>query len=119
MKQPAIPDGAYLSDLSARFNQNSLPRWLRVFSPLPQELWGRVQVLSGEVRLIVQGAEPVTATPERPAVIPESTEFRIEATGAPCLFYIEYWHEPKLKDATELGNLLGGGRGKPHEEAQA
>lgn len=118
MKQPAIPQGAYLKDLSARFNQNSLPRWLRVFSPLPPELWGRVVVMEGKVRLIVEGQEPVTATPQTPAVIPESTEFRVESTGEPCLFYIEYWHEPKLKDADELAGLLGG-RDEPPERPQA
>lgn len=103
----AIPQGAYLKDISALYNHLTIPRHLRQFSPLDPEMWGRVLVSAGAVDLILQGqGSPVRCTPEAPGIIPVDTPFRIESTGKPTRFQIHYYHEPKLSDSGDLAKLL-------------
>jgi hypothetical protein len=47
--------------------------------------------------------------PGAPGIVPADAPFRIEGTGQPVRFLIEYWHEPRLKDAGELSSLLASG----------
>lgn len=106
----AIPEGAYLKDISATYNEHTLARSLRTLSPLAPEMWARVVVFSGEVDLILEGQrEPVHCTPQAPGIIPVDTAFRMAATGKPVRFHLEYYHEPRLHDATELASLLASG----------
>jgi hypothetical protein len=105
-----IPEGAYLKDISAQYNHLTIPRHLRLFSPLDPEMWGLVVVSEGEVELYLQGQrEPVRCLPGAPGVIPVDTPFRIESGGRPSRFQIHYYHEPKLRDEGELAGLLAAG----------
>lgn len=106
----AIPEGAYLKDISATYNEHTLSRSLRTLSPLEPEMWARVVVFSGEVDLILDGQrEPVRCTPQAPGIVPVDTAFRLAATGKPVRFHLEYYHEPKLRDDAELAGLLASG----------
>jgi hypothetical protein len=110
-----IPQGAYLKDISAQFNQLSIPRHLRQFSTLDAELCGQVMVSEGEVLLSLEGQrEPIRCTPENPGVIPIGAAFRLESAGRPARFQIRYYHEPKLKDGTELAALLASSSAQRH-----
>ena len=103
----AIPAGAYLKDISAHINHLTIPRHMRLMTPLDPELWGRVVVSEGEVDLYLEGQrDPIRCLPDAPGVIPADTAFRIEATGKPARFQIQYYHEPKLRDGSELATLL-------------
>jgi hypothetical protein len=103
----AIPTGAYLKDVSCLYNHLTLPRHLRLLSPLEPELWGRVAVREGAVDLFLEGQrEPLRCLPGAPGIIPADTPFRLEGAGQPVRFLIEYWHEPRLKDEGELTTLL-------------
>lgn len=106
-----IPDGAYLKDISAKYNHLTIPRELRVFSELPPEMWGWVLVEEGDLDLFVGSgsAKPTRVTPQQPAVIPVDTPFRVAATGRPVRFQIYYYHEPRLTDEDELASLLAQG----------
>jgi hypothetical protein len=112
-----IPEGAYLKDISAHYNQLTIPRNLRQFAPLDPEMWGQVVVSEGEVDLYLQGQrEPIRSTPQAPGIIPVDTPFRLESTGRSARFQIHYFHEPKLRDEGELTALLAAssaGRQRP------
>jgi hypothetical protein len=104
-----IPPGATLKDLSAQFNQFTIPLRLRTFSPLEPEMWGKVVVSEGEVDLFLGGvAKPLRVTPAVPGIIPADTPFRLERTGKPVRFQIHYFHEARLTDGKELATLLAG-----------
>ncbi|HKI98235.1 MAG TPA: hypothetical protein VKB51_07165 [bacterium] len=110
-----IPEGAYLKDISAQYNHLTIPRHLRLFSPLDPEMWGQVVVSEGEVDLMLEGQrEPIRCMPEAPGVIPVDTPFRIESTGKPARFQIHYYHEPKLRDEGELASLLSASSAERH-----
>ncbi|MBI4084014.1 MAG: DUF1971 domain-containing protein [Candidatus Lambdaproteobacteria bacterium] len=106
-----LPQGAELTELSAHFNHLTLPRALRSRSALPEEHWARLVVLEGKMHLFLgDAAPPEVVTPQQPAIIPRETEFRIEQAGVPARFFLEYYHEPRLRDAKVLASLLGRGR---------
>lgn len=110
-----IPEGAYLKDISARYNHLTIPRHLRLLTPLDPEMWGKVVVSEGEVNLYLEGqAEPIRCTPDAPGVIPVDTPFRLESAGRPARFQIHYYHEPKLHDEGELASLLAASSAQRH-----
>ncbi len=103
-----IPPGAALKDISAHFNHLTIPRALQVRAPLPPQIWGRLVVEEGSVRLMLESSpdmERVTA--DSAAVIPRDTAFSIGADSGPARFYLEYYHEPLLADGKALAGLLG------------
>jgi hypothetical protein len=102
-----LPPGAFRKDLSAAYNQHTIPRELRRPSRLPPETWGLVIVAQGEIALHVGAAAPRTVSPGMDAVIPPHTDFHVSDTGKPVLFHIEYWHEPRVLDAQDLAAQLG------------
>jgi len=107
-----LPEGAYLQDISAHYNQLTVPRTLLADSRLEEEHWGRVVVEEGKLTVRVAG-QPQPATPGQPVVIPPETAFGVNPPADPVRFYLEYYHEAKLDDADELASLLGrrgGGR---------
>jgi len=114
-----LPEGSYLYEVSAYYNQHTIPRDLRVFTPLPPEFWGVVLVEDGEVNLYLEEApdKAIRVTAKEPGIIPADTRVRLEATGMPVLFYIRYYHDPKLTDADQLASLLGSGREQPGPDA--
>src|SRR3989304_961623 len=103
----AIPEGAFRIEVSATYNQNTIPRELRQGEALPPETWGEVIVEEGELALRVGGHDP-GVTPGQPGIIPPGQTYRLEERGGPVLFHIEYFHEPKLNDAALLASALGG-----------
>lgn len=111
----AIPEGAYLKDVSAYYNHLTISRHMRLFSPLPPEMWGRIVVSEGAVDLHLEGQrEPVRCLPDAPGIIPVDTPYRIESTGQPVRFRIEFYHEPRLKDDAELASLLAANAAQRH-----
>lgn len=110
-----IPEGAYLKDISAHYNQRTIPRHLRLFTPLDPEMWGLVVVSEGDVDLFLEGQrEPIRCTADAPGVIPVDTPFRLESTGRAVRFQIHYYHEPKLRDEGELATLLASSSAERH-----
>lgn len=105
-----IPAGAYLKDISAHYNQLTLPRHFLAGHALPAETWGSLVVETGEVELSLPGSEPSQrVTPGGPAVIPPQTRFRLEVKSKGAQFFLKIYHEAKLADAVELAGLMGRG----------
>lgn len=107
-----LPEGTYLQNISAHYNQLTVPRTLLADSRLEGEHWGRVVVEEGRITVRVAG-QPHPATAAQPVVIPPETAFGVNPPADAVRFYIEYYHEAKLDDADELASLLGkrgGGR---------
>jgi tellurite resistance-related uncharacterized protein len=104
-----LPDGAFLKDMSAWYNQNTIPRNLRATHALPPEQWAKVVVEDGEVQLFLDGAKtPVSVTAAQPAVIRPEQPFSLASSGKPVRFCLHYFHEPVLADPKGLD--LGRGR---------
>lgn len=102
-----LPQGAYLQDISAHYNQLTIPRTLLRAVPLASGFWGRLVVDEGKLRLFLDGAaQPRIVTPEDAAVIPAGVAFKVEEAGEPVRFYLEYYHVPRLDDGAELAGLL-------------
>ncbi|HUJ73275.1 MAG TPA: DUF1971 domain-containing protein [bacterium] len=106
-----LPTGAYLKDISATYNQFTIPRALKVLQPLPPETWGQVVVTEGELNLTLAGQGSQRVVAGQPALIPPGTLFKVDATDKPCVFCLHYYHEPELTNPQELTRLLG--RGTP------
>jgi len=103
-----IPPDLVLKDISARFNQNSIPRELSVFSHIPPDHWARVDVTEGEVFLLFGGEDKARCLlPDEPGIIPPEKPFRLASTGKTGRFQIFYYHPPALDDAETLAGLLG------------
>jgi hypothetical protein len=103
----SMPQGAYLKDISAHYNQFTIPLALRKFAPLPADVWGRLVVEDGTLKLYLDGgSQATTVTAESPALIPGGAEFMVDGTGSPVRFYVEYHHVPLLEDGAELASLL-------------
>ncbi len=111
----ALPEGAYLEDISAHYNQLTVPRSLLADSHLEPEHWARVVVEEGRLTVRI-GGQPQPAAPGQPAIVPPETPFGINPPADAVRFYLEYYHEPLLDDPAELASLLGrrgGGRSRP------
>ncbi len=103
-----LPPGAYLKDISAWYNEHTVPRELRASSSLPPEHWASVVVEEGDVHLFLGGSKsPLTVTPAAPAVIAPETPFRLEATNHPGRFCLHYFHERLVADAKALAGEMG------------
>jgi tellurite resistance-related uncharacterized protein len=104
-----LPQGAYLQDISAHYNQLTIPRTLLRSAPLASGFWGRLVVEQGKLRLFLDGAaEPRIVTPQDAPVIPAGVAFKVEEAGEAVRFYLEYYHVPRLDDGAELAGLLAG-----------
>lgn len=109
MAMAQLPPGAFLKDISAWYNQDTIPRELRATHALPAEHWGQVVVDHGEVNLFLDGSKTaVVVTPGQPVVIGPETPFSLSATGKPGRFCLHYFHLPLVMDAKELAGELGG-----------
>ena len=102
-----LPEGAYLKDISAHFNQRTIPRELLAPSRLEPETWARVVVEEGQLTLRVGKGGPEGVSAEIPAIVPPETEFSLSAAPDPLRFYLEYYHESRLDDASEVAAQLG------------
>lgn len=103
-----LPQDARLVDISAHYNETSIPRELKQSQPLPDGLWGKLIVEEGEILLVVKGSsggEKLAAESE--TIIPPETPFRIAPTGAEARFYFQYYHPAILDDPEELVGSLG------------
>lgn len=102
-----LPRGAYLKDISAHYNHLTISRALRRSAPLPPGIWGRVVVEQGALKLFLDGGgEATIVAPASPALVPGGAKFRVEESGSPLRFYLEYYHVPQLEDGAELAGLL-------------
>lgn len=105
-----IPPDLVLKDISASFNQNSIPREFSVFSRIPPDQWARVVVSEGEIFLLFGGEDKARCLlPDEPGIIPPEKPFRIASTGKTGRFQILYFHPPALDDAKMLAGLMGQG----------
>ena len=106
-----LPPGAYLKDISAWYNQNTIPRELRAPQSLPPEHWAKVVVEEGELHLFLDaGKTAVAVTAAAPAVIAPETPFRLESTGHSLRFCLHYFHEALVTDPKDLAGQMGRGR---------
>jgi tellurite resistance-related uncharacterized protein len=111
MASARLPEGAYLKDISAWYNQNTIPRNLLATHSLPVEHWAAVVVEDGEVQLFLNGAKtPVIVTPVEAAVIAPETPFHVGSSGKPVRFCLHYFHERMETDPKQLAGMLGRGR---------
>ena len=79
--------------------------------PLPVEVWARVVVEEGALKLILHGGgQTATAAPDSAALIPGGATFRVVDSGSPLRFYLEYYHIPTLDDGAELAGSLSRNR---------
>lgn len=103
----SIPSGAVRYDLSARYNEHTIPReWIRM-SPLAENGWARVVVHQGELELTLRSAGSTQrVTPDSEAVIPPDTPFKLSPRG-PVAFHLEYYRLPRIHDADTLAAELG------------
>jgi tellurite resistance-related uncharacterized protein len=106
-----LPAGAYLKDISAWYNQDTIPRSLRAGQSLQDGFWAKVVVDEGEVHLFLDHAKtPLVVTHDQPAVIAPETPFRLAAGDKPVRFRLHYYHEPVLSDPAQLAAQLGRSR---------
>ena len=104
--KPQLPSHATLKDISATYNEHTIPRELQLSHTLPPEIWAEVVVAEGEVELKT-GGKAVRVTQEQPVLIPPHTPFSLASRGKPVRFSLRYYHEPVLHDGKELAGLLG------------
>lgn len=108
MAPTELPAGAYLKDISAWYNQNTIPRPLRAGESLPAGVWAQVVVDAGEAHLFLNGAKtPLSVTRGKPALVPPETPFSLGAGSQPLRFRLLYYHEPVVSDPAELAARLG------------
>ena len=99
-----LPQHAQLWDISAHYNERTVPRQLIHAHTPPPGMWARIVVEEGELQTMVAGTA-VAATPERPAIIPPDTECAVEAPHSPVRFYVEYYHPPIIESLDDLAAL--------------
>jgi tellurite resistance-related uncharacterized protein len=111
MTSAQLPTGAYLKDISAWYNQNTIPREMKANHALPPERWAEVVVEEGEVQLFLDAAKtPVIVKPEQATVIAPETPFSLASNGKPLRFCLHYYHEAMVDDPKALAGQLGRGR---------
>lgn len=104
--EPKLPSHATLKDISATYNEHTIPREMQIAHTLPPEIWAEIVVAEGEVQFKT-GGKAARVTHEQPLLIPPNTPFSLAATGKPVRFALRYYHEPVLRDGKELAGLLG------------
>ena len=103
----ALPENTFLQGISPTYNQHSFGLEMAQLHSLPAYVWGLVRVFQGEVILHLEGGGgALTLTPDTPGVIPRERHFKLEPTGKPVRFHIEYHHEPILRDGAALAGSL-------------
>ena len=101
-----IPQDAGLREISPWYNQNTIPRNLRVPSPMPAEIWGKVVVESGALEVAINDGASTQVTPDNPAVVPPQKTLQILAPVGEVRFHIQYFHTPRFKDADSLAAAM-------------
>lgn len=101
-----LPAHATLKDISATYNQDTIPRQLRAAHSLPPDTWALVVVPEGEVEVRLDG-RTIRAKAGAPVVVPPITPFALAAAGKHVLFSLHYYHEPVLQDGKALETMLG------------
>lgn len=102
-----LPQDAQLVELSATYNEKSIPRSWRIDHPLPYDRWGKLIVDEGEVLVSVNGGAAQTVAAGESLVIPPSTPFRMEPGRGAARFCMHYFHPPVLSDPDALVAALG------------
>ena len=106
-----LPRGAFLKDISAWYNADTAPRWMRAGHRLPAGTWALIIAEDGAVKFQLEGKRGiVTASPKTPAIIAPETRFQYESAGGSARFCLHYYHEALLGDAADLASQLSGGR---------
>ncbi len=94
-----LPKGAFLKEISATYNEHTIPRVLLVPQVAPPDLWCQVIVVEGRIQVALAGsAQPFEATPDAPALIPPGTAFRVLPAQDPVRFCLHYFHVPLVED---------------------
>jgi len=104
-KPPGLPAHATLSDISATYNQDTIPRQFQTAHTLPPEVWAVVVVMEGEVSLKRDG-KTVPVLADGPAVVPPNMPFALVSTGKAVRFCLHYYHGPVLQDGKALAGLM-------------
>lgn len=102
-----LPQGAQLVELSATYNEKSIPRSWRIDHSLPYDRWGKLMVDEGEVLVSVNGGAAQAVTAGEPLVISPDTSFRVEPGKGTARFCMHYFDPPVLSNAEELVAALG------------
>jgi tellurite resistance-related uncharacterized protein len=105
-KRPELPAHATLKDISATYNEDTIPRQFQTAHTLAPEVWAAVVVTDGEVELRLRSAT-IRVTADTSALIPPNIPFSLTGTGNPLRFCLHYYHEPLLQDGKALAGLLG------------
>ena len=99
-----IPENTRLREISAHYNERTLPRELRRPQTLPAGQWAKVIVEEGEVKRIVDGTEH-TVTPGQAGLVPPGMAFSLEATRGAFRFYLQHYHTAPVEHVEELAAL--------------
>jgi len=105
-KGSELPAHATLKDISATYNQDTIPRELRTSHTLPPDTWALVAVTEGEVNVQMDG-RTIRARADAHTVVPPNTPFALAAAGKHTRFSLHYYHEPVLQDGKALETVLG------------
>jgi tellurite resistance-related uncharacterized protein len=105
-KRPELPAHATLKDISATYNEDTIPRQFQTAHTLPPDVWAVVVVEDGEVELKLRSGT-LRVTADASALIPPNSSFTLTSTGNPLRFCLHYYHEPLLHDGKALAALLG------------
>ena len=101
-----IPQEAGLREISPWYNQNTIPRHLRVPFTLPADTWGKVVVESGELEVSINDGATVLVTPESPVVVPPKTQVQLLPPVVEVRFHIHYFHTHRISDADSLAAAI-------------
>ncbi|MBI3992026.1 MAG: DUF1971 domain-containing protein [Candidatus Lambdaproteobacteria bacterium] len=96
-----LPPHAHLWDISAHYNEHTVPRELIHAHTPPPGMWARIVVEEGELQARVAGAT-VAATPGQPIVLAPDTACAVEPPHRPVRFYVEYYHPPIIESSDGL-----------------
>ena len=99
-----LPQHARLWDISAHYNERTIPRELIHAHTPPPGMWSRIVVEEGKLQARIAGVA-VAVTPAQPAIVPPDAECAVEAPHRPVRFYVEYYHPPIIESPDELAAL--------------
>ena len=106
-----LPEGAFLKDISAWYNAETVPRWLRAGDRLPAGTWALVVVEDGTAKFQLESKRgAVSAGAKSPALIAPETRFQFESSSKDARFCLHYYHAPILGDAGNLAAELRSNR---------
>ncbi|MDH4225285.1 MAG: hypothetical protein OEW12_06530 [Deltaproteobacteria bacterium] len=94
-----IPAGAYRFEISATFNEKTLPRRFRAVSSLLPQQWAKVIVEEGELDLVLENSKGFQRlNPRMVGIVPPGEGFKLVVTGGGLVVRLEYFHESKVDD---------------------